>query len=687
MSKLFNLKCGVFLLGSFAVGLPILTLETFFFFLGFTLFLFWAGPLEKGRLRWAALLFCGLLFVQSIAPAPIIQEGHNIYIPPGKSERATFPPYRQLPSVVANILRAEFLRVYPPDSWCSPDIPCWRLTSRPDQTFTFSSDAFWKKTPYSREVATLQFNTLRTFRGGFTNDLDVSGILLSNTNWYDWRDDVLPKRSNMPFFVMYIFPSEAVSGTLCFSGLILWEGAGGKFQRYQAADTLCQTFTSAQVGQRIFGVSVDPELPLAMRFHPPSAWAKWHQFHTILSVLMLMVLLSPFSFRGQAKPITGTFFLFLCAFLYISGSHSLYHFEHLQVLNGGDDPLTYRGFGRIIAYNLYQGKWEAALEGARSVFYFMPGMRYISALESITFGDTELGGLLRMLAMFVGFWLLVKQYFPGWLAPVVFLMFLFSGTLTPTLSGSFLDASAFFDRLGQAGYSESVSYAFFPLGIVSLIRFVQDRTPLPFGAFAGFSFAIAIACRPNLLVPAFMVLAYTGQLLIKRRQGVLLLAIAIGFLPFFLIPLHNYYFGGEFVLLTSAAYIPTNYSVPVSLYWQTFWGVFGMGDGGDFDRILSHLLAWLSPRKWMITVAMLIAACGLLLDRRYTSRVLALAVVGSHLPFLFWTPLWRYTCFPWLLTAIAALVVCYRIALWCGKQWWPAWLSRFFPLSLIVLTR
>ena len=48
----------------------------------------------------------------------------------------------------------------------------------------------------------------------------------------------------------------------------------------------------------------------------------------------------------------------------------------------------------FVRINIYNGNFTLAIRGGENIFYFMPGLRYFSALNNIIFGETVLGYFL-----------------------------------------------------------------------------------------------------------------------------------------------------------------------------------------------------------------------------------------------------------------------------------------------------
>ena len=76
------------------------------------------------------------------------------------------------------------------------------------------------------------------------------------------------------------------------------------------------------------------------------------------------------------------------------------------------------------------------------------------------------------------------------------------------------------------------------------------------GILIGLALALSVALRPNLAIAAVLLLAMLGFWLLRERRFTEIISLGLGFSPILLIAWHNWHFGGQFVPLTSAAFVP-----------------------------------------------------------------------------------------------------------------------------------
>jgi hypothetical protein len=348
---------------------------------------------------------------------------------------------------------------------------------------------------------------------------------------------------------------------------------------------------------------------------------------------------------------------------------------------GGNDGLVHESFGFDISQALHDGRYDEALRGGEKIFYFMPGMRYLKALEDMLFGDTNFGVLLCTMLVPIFLYFILRRLFPLRWSVSLIVIFLF----TPLL-----------ERLGFAqylyvkemikGFPEPLGYGAF-LGALALIAWsvpmpdaAPARSPMP-GILIGLALALSVALRPNLAIAAALLLAMLGLWLLRERRLTEIIALGLGFSPILLIAWHNWYFGGQFVPLTSAAFVPATLLTPPSTYLAALGDVLRLDFSGDAVRhVLRQLWNWNHVADFYRLIP-LFTVFWVLFSRRYTITLKGLAAVALSLQALlfFYVPSGRYAYLAWLLVFLVFLVA--------FRESFLPWLARNYPESLQRLGR
>jgi hypothetical protein len=155
--------------------------------------------------------------------------------------------------------------------------------------------------------------------------------------------------------------------------------------------------------------------------------------------------------------------------------------------------------------------------------------------------------------------------------------------------------------------------------------------------------------------------------------------MCLGFLPVFGMALHNWYYGGVFVIFSRHTDIAASMPMPPGAYVAALWELlrldFGGGDLARGARQIGRMLLGPSESVGMAPVhaAALLIVVRVLLSRRYEGwlRLIAGATLGLYAPALFFLYSDRYQIIAWLLT----LLIC---CVWARDEGLP-WLNRRHP--------
>ena len=646
-------------LGSLAiVGLPLDSLDKVATAVAVVVLL-WHGTARQEWWRYgvALAIAAATAALSAFIPHAAIPEGHNLFLPGVTPEAAI----REVPGPVRERMLEEFLASHPPAGWCDPrrelqrrglESPrplrtgetyasmelCWLNAFVPPAPFAFSPAGLFRSTEYPDEAT----------------DLDISGVQNAplpelhtfGTAWYFWRENLA--RIDPPVYFVFQITPVIVGSRLCRRGHIYWEAA----RKWETPAALaCSRIAPTDVGARIWAYQIRPDVPLALRLEKSAALRLWEAFRRLLeysavgAILLLTMRLdwtkslSVFAWMGAAAAVIG-----FRAPAFLEGS--------LQTVNERD-PMIYLGLGYEIVHAVWAGHFSEALRGGESTFLFMPGLRYLRALELALFGNASYGYLvLACLLPLVLFGLARMAARNGVAAAAVLLLFL------PYLLRLF--------ELAAQGYAEPAGYLFLLLGIWI---FIEKSGALPeirndpgsfvdVGLFAAFlSISAAVWLRPNFALVAVAVCALTVAIGIRQRSYRRSALALSGFAPLLLIPLHNVWFGHELVWLTKAATLAGDtLIVPPATYIGLIADLLrGSWTAASEHEVLHHLSHLLLPLRWVL----LLGACAGLFLRRssWHTRVLSLSVLCLVAPFFFYRSTLRYTMIGDMLGVLALVAL------------------------------
>jgi hypothetical protein len=640
------------------------------------------GTISRQPMRWLAALAVAeiLLALQIIWPAPRIDEGHNVFIIDGADGGAL---ERGLPAGAYRLMAAEFNVRYPLDRRCDPQtIGCWRGRPFPDRVYAFSADGIYDGAEFSRRVSHIDFSDPVWARLGFINELKYNWLGTSDVERGGrerrWWTVLHPWRLAMPYFVMYRFPADFVGSRLCWQGEMLWQGSDGQFTPWRHAEFACRPIETGDVGRMIFGVSI--ATPLAVSLEPTLEIQLRRLLEpglALLGVALILLLLVRWRERQLALPLILIGLAFTVVLLndasFIGG---------VRPFDGGDDGLFYEGMARRIAQHVLAGEFAQALEGGEKVFYYGgPGLRYFRAIEHFIFGDSFYGYLSVMLALPFVVFAAFARFFDRRAALGLTLVF-----VAVPLGALF--GSTFFQyaKWAARGFADPAAATAFLAGFVCLLgRGESGARPGFAPAFgAGLLFALALFLRPNLAPGAGVLLGGAGIAALWLGDWRRVAGLCLGFLPVFGMALHNWVFGGVFVLFSANATIKQALPMPPMAYLAA------LGELVRFDLAGEHVRRWLlqwarwlaGPSESFLMVPLHIAAIAVLVrvavSRRFDPwlRLTAWAAIAQHPVAWFYLSYGRYYLVTWFLTLLVCAVWLRDEGLEFARHRWPGLMQQ-----------
>lgn len=637
----------------------------------------------SGALRLQPRAWLGALAIVAVAIAgqillapPRIDEGHNVFLP-GDPNGAL---ERGLPADVYRHLAAEFERQYPASKHCAVEQGgCWRSTGFPERTFAFSADGIFHKSDLSRSVTALDFSDPVWLRLGFINDMRY--------NWYPESDVQRASRDRrfwmginrwhltMPWFEMIRLPAAYAGGQLCWRGDILWEGAGERFSVWRGDG--CRTIESADAGRRVVGMAIKPG-SLAMRLEPPTT-VRLEQLAQDLIALVAVAGLILMLVRFRPRQLVLPAVLAVLSVLVIAIDDASF-LGGVRPFDGGDDGLFYDGVARNILQKLLAGDVRGFFEGGEKVFHYGgPGLRYLRALEHVVFGDSYLGYLTLILLLPFLALALLKRFLPAQWAIAVTMLF-----IAVPIGALFGTTFSDYVKWAARGFADPSAYIFFMAGLVGLIG---AATPAREGGFApacvgALLLALGVTMKPIVAPAAAVFLAGTGLYALYLRQWRRVAGLCLGFMPVFLMALHNWVYARVFVLFSTNAGASDLLVMPPSAYLVLVREVLTLDfTGPNVKNAIFQVVNWLSgPAESAWTIPLNAAGFAILVyvvvrGPRFDPwlRLVGAAALAQHFVALFYNAsIGRYHFLTWFLTMLVVMVFLHETGL--------PWLRRRYPV-------
>lgn len=621
--------------------------------------LIFGGSVRLTVSRWilGAALVAVALGVKVYTPQLKIEEGHNIFITNGPGQ----PLEKELPTPVFESFNTAFHGLYSMEKDCAVG-RCWRGYPVPEQAFAWSADGVWQTPKYSRTVSTIDFSNQTNLRLG-----NINNIRFNYATYTSDAGHVRIHRKRLPFYVMYEFPEEAIGGKLCWTGHVFLE-EGGDFKNISDRTRSCRVIKTPVT--RVYGLSLEPKSPLRMDFVPPDSFKMGEIVRKVATYGGVLLLLL-FLLQRPAWSSLGLPFSSVGATLLTTVSIRPELLLGFPYHGGGGDGLTHEGWGRQILQYALKGDFAKALEGMEPAFYYMPGLRYFRAFERLVFGETNYGSFIILAFLALTIFYVLRALLPRRWALGAYIAFGF----TPI-----------FERLGSAlylyvqqtrtGHAETIGHTAFFLGMGLILNTIEKKKAhyAWYGFWANMCFAVSIMMRPNFIVGSGIFLSFAMVWLLSQGRFRDFILSSLGFLPFFLMPLHNWIFGGQLVLMTTASTIKMNLTAPPSVYLAMAQEIFsGTFQGPALKQISHQLYSW---NKWQDFYRFLPLGVTLVAafrrDTEHWVRGLAWTALGMQGILIFYVPSGRYAYLAWSLCMMVFVIMLERKIVPFFKKKWGA---------------
>ena len=411
-------------------------------------------------------------------------------------------------------------------------------------SFTFSSDSFFQKQKYSRIVNKINFSSREDLRIGQVN----------NHYTYNLTFDKNLRRI-LPYYVIYEIPKLAKNSTVCtkgnayyyFSNKELNKKDLSKINYIKIKDTDCIKLNKNYDTLYLIGYSINDNDNLEIKLKKNFIYKSVDFIKFLITLLIILI----FVYSSCKIKISKNLYIYL---LSIFSSILLTYIRDINLLTGlryfrgGADGLLHYSLGRDILHNIVQGDYLMALKGGESIFYFMPGLRYFSAINNIIFGETTFGYFIA--CTFIP--LLIFKIFEILTNTKIALILIFSFIFFPIFENM---GFGYFNYIWQYArhHAETLSILFLLFSLFSILSFQKNSNEIKLQNFLiGISLSLAVFLRPNFLPTSIILFVFTFIMFFLHRKYYLLICLFIGYSFIFISLLHNYYFGSSLDFFTNS---------------------------------------------------------------------------------------------------------------------------------------
>ena len=525
-----------------------------------------------------------------------------------------------------------------------------------ENPWAFSADSFFSKPKMSRTVNSLNFKNRYDFRVG----------VLNNAKYNYFGQNMGSSGAYYPLLFHFQIPKSLKNEQLCWVGNIFIQ-INNNWQRLYSDKKKCFILkdyfepTEQQIG--IFGFDFNKDKPLSI-----SLKNKKHlllfllSIFSSISILLLLTRLNRDDLILLGLSIAGVIIFLLDQ--HIRGGHpeALSGFPYM---GRGNDGLTHYSYAREMTAALSKNDIFEWLKGKESIFYYMPGMRYMWGLSMPIFGESFFG-LLSLISLAP---LAIRNILSN-IATRNWQIILLLCFLCIPIFEAFGFFHLYLIKYSIEGFGAGLAIASL-LGSVSILwkknnyRFKKYELIL-----AGLFLAIALGLRPN-YVPAiiFILLGFSLYFILIEKRIINALMLGFGFFPVLLIPLHNYYFGKRLILITSSADIQNNMRNGPDIWMECFYS-----SKIACNQILEHINIWISYKEpWYIVTFLFLWIVVFNKKFSYFEKIFATSMITGHAVFLFYEGVARYSHGIWVISFLLSIPV-------ISKLIWPK-LSKIYLVS------
>ena len=653
-------RIGILCLLLLGLGLPLARTEHFWLLL-FVLPVVCLSMPRKSRIAWGtALVLCvlGALIRMLVGPGDI-HIAANVFSPGNDHFQDV------IPQTVLDAASSDFRTRYG-----SYELQVPRPVAR-----NFGQWRLPEDTTYRRRI--LAIDSLIDWPLGAVNDRARN----YNTHKYNdtGRFGTVPPtevmhRQHMPYYAIVTFAARHAGQRLCFRGNLFLEREG--YRRLGSSQQCeCIVLPTRLSGQPptivAYQIGPDDELHLHLEATPHDYLGEiaYRVLPWLFSTIAFVVLVDLGSLTNRRRVVLAAM-LVVATSQVISVRTSVLDLPPVGafvVHHEGWDGLTHAGLGRQIANAVRDGHYAEAFRGEEDIYYYQPGFRYVQALNLALFGPSSAGAVLAGCLVTVALLGLTRRFLPNgrdwpflllWLLPVlpVFDEIVFGlGLSTPvrtaaTASGVLL--------LSVVGNGEPTALFLLLVGSAICLHLMDGRAQeIHLHLLAGLLMSFGILIRANWLPCGVIVLAGVAWTSIRHSHWRQVVTLVCSVSPLLVMPLHNYWFGNEWILTVDILQRHSQWVVDRELA-QTAMA----GNIGAIGHVLNHWGMLLTDGRIILIVASVVAI--VMPSMPFWVRVFATAALAGFIPYLLLLYEDRHVILPDLLAAL----VFWRLVFFEGRR-------------------
>ena len=590
------------------------------------------------------IFFLLSIFINQIIPKTEIKEAHSIFLNKNDiSVISNFLPNKIILEINKKMVNFDSERLLKSmhKKYIYEDIQTIKVP------FAFSSDSFFQNQILSRNNKSINFKT--------REDLRIGQL---NTFRYNFPHDKHFRRM-LPYYVYFEIPNLYKNSKICSKGILFKSNStkeklnpsdikNMEFQKnYENCFYLKNNFkTFHLVG---FSINDNDNLSIQLKDNVKVKIYKLLKFISIISSILLLFFIF---FKIKINENIFIYLTSVFATIVLALIRDFNLITGLRYVRGGADGIKYNTYAQTILENLYLGNILEALNGGTAVFYFMPGWRYILSFGKMFFGDTNY------------FYLIIASFLPL----VVFLLIkkLTNIKYAYVLSASFIFFPIFenmgfgyFNYIWQVArnHVETASILFILTSILLILDVKKNikkkinKIKISNIIFISLLLSFAALCRPNFVLSSAILFIYLNYILLKNKNLFYIFLSCLFYSTIFLALLHNFYFGGVFILFTSSA---IHFDINFIEFFIGFFEIIKINFENDFAAHIIYQFRDWNPLYNIHRLIMIFIIVYYIFTKRNNSisYIIFLCLSSQHALLIATHASSRYAYLAWILTFI-----------------------------------
>ena len=509
------------------------------------------------------------------------------------------------------------------------------------KNFAFQAENLWTRTNEGKYLLIKKDIDFWKLGPSALNDINLN---FGNSNKPNYKNNII-----FPVLFKLNFTKINEKSNLCFTGNLYYE-LDKKFIFLDKRENKCIKIDYKK-DYYFFDYKRDIKINIKNNFFYDYNYILFFIFTLILLLILLFKI-----YKVDLFYLFLSFSFFLVLYLYLRFSPNLISgFSETFYFARGNDGLVHYGFARIIANNFILGNFYDGLRGVEDTFYFMPLTRYINTILFFFFGDNILGSIFLIsffpILIFKLLCLLIDTKASKYLV-FIFLFFPIFESLGFTMIN--------YINFTVDGYGEGVCYLF--LTLIAYFYFKDDESKTKFFLIGFFSF-IVVGIRPNYLgFICPLMLGYVVYLIFNKDsieevyKKIFLLFVGGSFI--LLIPLHNYIYSNEIVLLVKTQSFENGLRINFNDYIEFLSSFFsGNINNGNYTKITEHISHYIKIYELWFIIVLLNLFFIFLFKIKLKLKIFSLSLIMMHTTYLFFLGDPRYSMGTWMLSFIVFIFI------------------------------